>query len=321
MNARNRAESTEQSRFPPPCIEFALSVPRAQVAFSSESSCNLLCATILDIRSTSCAYCSHFGARVRRRHKLRACSSPPQAARDRARAAAGPSIFWRHASQSLPIGPSSRRRLLLLASHRMALTRERKNPSRIAREIEIFSIFAWLVLTLVPKQNSRFWVFRRTISWTWWSIDIYEILGRNLVERISQFPCGMLFLRFAQKQDQIWGSRFSSIVGFRSLNFAQRWTLVHWNRINRHFGFWEMKYWELEFQPLGNENSPFCRTEWFHIHIKIAFFHLSFWLIGQGGWKFRSRLGFNSWQFTAQAEKWRWARNAKICNCFLFFLN
>ena len=218
-------------------------------------------------------------------------------------------------------GLSSRRRLLLLASHRMALTRERKNPSRIAREIEIFSIFAWLVLTLVPKQNSRFWVFRRTISWTWWSIDIYEILGRNLVERISQFPCGMLFLRFAQKQDQIWGSRFSSIVGFRSLNFAQRWTLVHWNRINRHFGFWEMKYWELEFQPLGNENSPFCRTEWFHIHIKIAFFHLSFWLIGQGGWKFRSRLGFNSWQFTAQAEKWRWARNAKICNCFLFFLN
>ena len=203
----------------------------------------------------------------------------------------------------------------------MALTRERKNPSRIAREIEIFSIFAWLVLTLVPKQNSRFWVFRRTISWTWWSIDIYEILGRNLVERISQFPCGMLFLRFAQKQDQIWGSRFSSIVGFRSLNFAQRWTLVHWNRINRHFGFWEMKYWELEFQPLGNENSPFCRTEWFHIHIKIAFFHLSFWLIGQGGWKFRSRLGFNTWQFTAQAEKWRWARNAKICKCFLFFLN
>ena len=62
-----------------------------------------------------------------------------------------------------PMGLSSRRRLILLASHRMALTRERKNPSQIAREIEIFSIFAWsvgtnLVPTLVPKHNSRFWV-------------------------------------------------------------------------------------------------------------------------------------------------------------------
>ena len=62
----------------------------------------------------------------------------------------------------------------LSASHRIALTRERKNSSRIAREIEIFSIFAWLVPTLVPKHNSRFWVFRRTICWSWWSINIYE---------------------------------------------------------------------------------------------------------------------------------------------------
>ena len=30
------------------------------------------------------------------------------------------------------------------------------------------------------------------------------------------------------------------------------------------------KYWEMEFRPLGNESSPFCRTEWFHIHLKIA---------------------------------------------------
>ena len=42
----------------------------------------------------------------------------------------------------------------------------------------------------------------------------------------------------------------------------------------------------MEFQPLGNDSSPFCRTEWFHI---LAFFHLSVWLIGQGGWKFCSR--------------------------------
>ena len=41
------------------------------------------------------------------------------------------------------MGLSSRSRLILLASHRMVLTRERKNSSRIAREIEIFSIFAF----------------------------------------------------------------------------------------------------------------------------------------------------------------------------------
>ena len=31
----------------------------------------------------------------------------------------------------------------------------------------------------------------------------------------------------------------------------------------------------MEFRPLGNVGSPFCRTEWFHIHLKIAFFILS----------------------------------------------
>ena len=43
----------------------------------------------------------------------------------------------------------------------------------------------------------------------------------------------------------------------------------------------------MEFRPLGNESSPFCRTEWFHIHVKTAVIHLSVWLIGQGGWKLR----------------------------------
>ena len=76
-----------------------------------------------------------------------------------------------------PTSLSSRRQLLLLASHRMALTRERnlKNLSRFAWEIKIFSIFARLVPTSVPKHNSRFWVFLSTICWTWWSINIYEI--------------------------------------------------------------------------------------------------------------------------------------------------
>ena len=80
-------------------------------------------------------------------------------------------------------------------------------------------------------------------------------------------------------------------------------------RNNRYFGFWEKKDREREFRPLGNESSPFCRTEWFHRYVKIACFHLSVWLIGNGGWKIRRRPGFDSWQFVPQAEKCRWAGN------------
>ena len=70
--------------FPPPHVEFFSVGSPAQVAFSSEPSSNLLCATILDIISTSCAYVLLL---------WRARSPPPHAARDRARAAAGPSTF------------------------------------------------------------------------------------------------------------------------------------------------------------------------------------------------------------------------------------
>ena len=47
-------------------MNFAQLVPRAQVAFSSEPSHNLLCTTILGIISTSCDTCSHFGVAVQR---------------------------------------------------------------------------------------------------------------------------------------------------------------------------------------------------------------------------------------------------------------
>ena len=117
----------------------------------------------------------------------------------------------------------------------------------------------------------------------------------------------MLFLHLAQKQVQIWEHCFSLVLGFRSPNFAQRMILVYWNRINWHFAVWGKKYREIKFWPLGNESSPFCRTEWFHIHAKTAFIHLSVWLIGQGGWKLHSRPRFYSWQFETQAEKCSWA--------------
>ena len=74
----------------------------------------------------------------------------------------------------------------------------------------------------------------------------------------------------------------------------------------------------MEFRPLGNESSPFCRTEWFYIHVKIAFFHLSTWLVGQGGWKLCSRSRFDSWKFISQAEKWCWAEIANFANLRFF---
>ena len=148
----------------------------------------------------------------------------------------------------------------------------------------IFSIFAWLVPMLVPKHNSRFRVFWFRVFAQSADHDDRLTFLKHLVERKAQFPCGMLFLRLAQKQARIWVRCISSILGFRSRNFAQRNTLVYRNRINRHFGFWEKKWKFNYFFYLGNQSSPSCKTEWFHIHVKMAFFHLGVWLIGQGGW-------------------------------------
>ena len=83
-----------------------------------------------------------------------------------------------------PMGLSARVWLFLLASHRMALTKQRKNPSWIARDIENFSIFFHFVSTLVLKHNLRFQVFHSTVSticWSWWSINIYETFGQNTI--------------------------------------------------------------------------------------------------------------------------------------------
>ena len=70
----------------------------------------------------------------------------------------------------------------------------------------------------------------------------------------------------------------------------------------------------MEFRPLENESSPFAEQ---NVHVKIAFVHLSVWLIGQGGRKFSSRLWLDSWQFTAQAKMCLWAGNCKICKFFI----
>ena len=109
---------------------------------------------------------------------LRHAHSPlPHAARNRARRCRSLNIL----TAREPMGQSSRRQLILLASHCMALARERKKPSRIAWEIEIFSIFAEWVPTMVPKHNSRFRVFSRTLCWSGRLINTYETFGRNKI--------------------------------------------------------------------------------------------------------------------------------------------
>ena len=115
-----------------------------------------------------------------------------------------------------PMGLSSCSRLILLASHRMALTRERKNSSQIAREIDIFSIFAWLVPTLVPMHNSSFEFSAAQ------SVDPDDRLTfmKHLVEIKSQFPCRILFLRLAQKQVWIWTE---TGLNLKKLIFVDRW--------------------------------------------------------------------------------------------------
>ena len=106
--------------------------------FSSEPSSNLLCATILESwhQIDQLCICALTSAR--------AFAAAAYCPRPRARRSAGPSSFWRRSSQLVSLCAAD---CSYLASHRMALTRERKNPSQIAREIEIFSLanFAWSV--------------------------------------------------------------------------------------------------------------------------------------------------------------------------------
>ena len=137
VNARSRAESTERSRFPPPRVDFcSVGSPRAgrvfEWAFTQPIErddpwphVDQLCVYALTSARAFVAATWRAGPRARRRRSLSILT-----ARE-------------------PMGLSSRRKLILLASHRMALTRGRKLPSWIAREIEIFSNFAWSVPTLV----------------------------------------------------------------------------------------------------------------------------------------------------------------------------
>ena len=169
VKARNRAESTEQSRFPPPRVDFcSVGSPRACRVFEWAIAQPI-------VRDDPWHHIDQLC--IRALTSARAFAAATCRARPRARRRRSLNIL----TAREPMGPSSRRRLILLASHCMALARERKKPSRIAREIEIFSIFAGWVPTLVPKHNSRFRIFRHTLCWSLYSINIYETFGRNKI--------------------------------------------------------------------------------------------------------------------------------------------
>ena len=199
--------------------------------------------------------CSHFGARVRRpgRHMLRETA--------RAQQQVPPHFDGSRANGSLfaPAAASCS-----LASHRMTLTKECKNPSWIAREIELFSI--WLVLTLIPKHYSRFRVFCQTICWTSWLIYIYETFSRNKIAVSSWNPFS------APCSDE--GSNL------RTSHFVNCWlkitelctevyigiTMVYWNRINQRSGVWAKKYgkWNFDHWEMNVHLDSTILQNWFN---------------------------------------------------------
>ena len=159
VNARIRAESTEQSRFPPPSVEFcSVGSPRACRVFEWAITqpivrddpwhhIDLLCIRALTSARAFAAATCRAGPRARPHRSLNILT------------------------EREPMGLSSRRRLILLASHRMALTRERKNDSgchcknlwlqQLTVKTHRCCVVAWLVnrvWKLLLESATDFWV-------------------------------------------------------------------------------------------------------------------------------------------------------------------
>ena len=130
VNARNQAESTERSTFPPPHVEFcSVGSPRAGHVFEWAITQPIVCGGPWHHIDLLCICGSYFGALV---FAAATCCARPRACSSRS------VNIW---MVQLPLGLSSRSLLTLLASNRMALTRECKSSSRITWEIEIFFNF------------------------------------------------------------------------------------------------------------------------------------------------------------------------------------
>ena len=192
VNARN---------FPPPHVEFcSVGSPRAGHVFEWAITQPIVCCGPWHHIDLLCICGSHFGALV---FAAATCCARPRACSSRS------VNIWMVRE---PLGLSSGSRLLLSASHRMTLTRGRKSSSRIARKIEIFSIFARLVPLLISKHNSRFRVFHSTICWSWWSVNIFETYGRN---KIAVSSWNLISVPCSETGPKTW--KFEDLP-----NFAQR---------------------------------------------------------------------------------------------------
>ena len=172
VNARNRAESTEPSRFPPPHVEVCL--------FGSQHACRIFERAITQptVRDDPWHYVDQ--------SSIRALTSALAFAAATCRA--GLHASRRRSLNILtarePMGLSLRHWLILLASHGMALTRERKNSSRIAREIKKFQF----LLGWSPRWSRSITQGFKLSAAQSVDHDDWLTFMKYLVERKSQFP-------------------------------------------------------------------------------------------------------------------------------------
>ena len=134
---------------------------------------------------------------------------------------------------------------------------------------------------------------------------------KHLVERKSQFPCGMVSAPCSETGPNLRTSLFVD----RWLSITKHCTEVNISILVQNKSTLRVLGEEISgngISTIGKCKFTILQNEMVSIHIKIAFFHLNIWFIGQGGWKFCRRSGFDSCQFTAQADKWRWAGNGKF---------
>ena len=117
-----------------------------------------------------------------------------------------------------------------------------------------------LFLSLVPKLASSFWVFRRKFSWFRSLIKICEIFGWKAIAISLRRLADWNFCALLLEHPKIWGRpitfRWSSALDHQMLQNVR--TFTYWNRINRHFWFWEKEHQQMKFRSLGIGSSAFC---------------------------------------------------------------
>ena len=89
-----------------------------------------------------------------------------------------------------PMSLFSHRLLLLLVLHQITLLSERKNLIWIAREIKIFTIFTWSVLTWVPKHYSSLSFPQQNLTIVIFS-TVFTLFLRRVCKVVLGLPMGL----------------------------------------------------------------------------------------------------------------------------------